>query len=63
MQLTEDSIENIGNITTDLSVDYLMGVGKVNDRIVTILNVEKLAKINEEEKKQEKQQGEEENEA
>lgn len=59
LQLTEDSIENIGNITTDLSADYLMGVGKVDDRIVTILNVEKLAQINEEEK----QQGEEENES
>ena len=59
LQLTDDSIENIGNIATDLAVDYLMGVGKVNDRIVTILDVEKLAKIDEEEK----QQGEEENES
>ncbi|NLP13445.1 MAG: chemotaxis protein CheW [Clostridium sp.] len=49
LQLTDDSIENIGNIATDLAVDYLMGVGKVNDRIVTILDVEKLAKIDEEE--------------
>ncbi|HOQ38293.1 MAG TPA: chemotaxis protein CheW [Acetivibrio sp.] len=49
LQLTDDSIENIGNITTDLSEDFLMGVGKVNDRIVIILNIEKLAQINEEE--------------
>jgi len=59
LQLTDDSIENIGNITTDLSEDFLMGVGKVNDRIVIILNIEKLAQINEEET----QQGEGENES
>ena len=52
LQLTDDSIENIGNITTDLSEDFLMGVGKVNDRIVIILNIEKLAQINEEETQQ-----------
>lgn len=45
LELTEDSIENITNFSNDLSIDYLLGVGKVNDRIVTLLNIEKLLKI------------------
>lgn len=45
LQLTEDSIENITNFSNDLSLDYLLGVGKVNDRIVTLLNIEKLVKF------------------
>lgn len=42
LQLSEDSIENITNFSNNLSIDYITGVGKVQNRIVTLLNVEKL---------------------
>lgn len=42
LQLAEESIENIANFSSDLSLDYILGVGKVNNRIVTLLNLEKL---------------------
>lgn len=45
IQLAEDSIENITNFSNDLSMDYILGVGKVDDRIVTLLNLEKLVKL------------------
>lgn len=47
LNLTEDTIENVANFTNDLSMDYILGVGKVEDRIVTLLNLEKLADISE----------------
>lgn len=50
LQLTEESIENVSNFTNDLSMDYILGVGKVDNRIVTLLNLEKLSDINEAEK-------------
>ena len=42
VELDEDSIENITNIAGELSLDYIMGVGKVEGRIITLLNLEKL---------------------
>ncbi|MCX7708904.1 MAG: chemotaxis protein CheW [Clostridia bacterium] len=45
LELKDDAIENITNFSNDLSVDYILGVGKVNDRIVTLLNIEKLLKL------------------
>lgn len=45
LDLTEDAIENIASFNNNLSMDYILGVGKVNDRIVTLLNFEKLVKI------------------
>ncbi|MFZ5987417.1 MAG: chemotaxis protein CheW [Bacillota bacterium] len=47
LQLTEESIENVSNFSNDVSMDYILGVGKVDDRIVTLLNLEKLSDINE----------------
>lgn len=49
LNLTEESIENITNISNDLSMDYILGVGKVDNRIVTLLNFERLIKLNENE--------------
>lgn len=43
--LGEDAIENVTSFSGDLSMDYVYGVGKVNDRIVTLLNLEKLVSI------------------
>lgn len=42
LQFTEDSIENIANFNGDLSMDYILGVGKVDNRIITLLNLDKL---------------------
>lgn len=47
LTLADDSIENIASISTDLLMDYIYGVGKKEDRIVTILNLEKLIYITE----------------
>lgn len=47
LQLKGDSIENITNFSNDLSMDYLLGVGKVQDRIVTLLNIDKFVKLDE----------------
>jgi len=44
IQLNEESIETVSNISSDLSLDYIFGVGKVDGRIVTLLNLEKLIK-------------------
>ncbi len=45
IELSEDCVESITNFSNDLSVDYILGVGKINDRIVTLLNLEKLLKV------------------
>lgn len=42
IQLNDDSIENVTNFCSDLSMDYILGAGKINDRIVTILKLDKL---------------------
>ncbi|WP_010249137.1 chemotaxis protein CheW [Acetivibrio cellulolyticus] len=47
LNLTEESIENVANFTNDLSMDYILGVGKVDGRIVTLLNLEKIIDISE----------------
>ena len=43
LYLTQDSIESVSNYSSDLSMDFILGVGKVDERIITLLNVEKLA--------------------
>jgi len=45
LNLKEEAVENVANFTNDLSMDYILGVGKINGRIVTLLNIEKLADI------------------
>ncbi|NMB32941.1 MAG: chemotaxis protein CheW [Clostridium sp.] len=52
LQLTDESIENARNSAANPSLDYVLGMGKIGDRIITLLSVEKLADINQEEKKQ-----------
>jgi len=39
--LTQDSIENTVNVNNDEINNYIMGVGKINNRIITLLNMEK----------------------
>ncbi|WP_027621539.1 chemotaxis protein CheW [Acetivibrio clariflavus] len=45
LTLSEEAIENVSNFTNDISMDYILGVGKIDGRIVTLLNIEKLADI------------------
>jgi len=45
IQLGDDDIENITNFSSDLSLDYIYGVGKVGNRIVTILKLDKLISL------------------
>ncbi len=47
IELNEETTENIANITGEHSLDYITGVGKVNDRIITLLNLEKLVSLEE----------------
>ncbi len=47
IELDEESTESIANIAGDLSVDYITGVGKAGDRIITLLNLEHLVSLKE----------------
>lgn len=40
--LADVDIESVTSITNDRSLDYITGVGKMEGRLVTLLNVEKL---------------------
>ena len=51
VELNDDSIENITNIAGTLSFDYIMGVGKINGRIITLLHLEKLIILTEDQTK------------
>lgn len=42
LQLDDNSIENITGFSNDFAMDYIYGVGKVGERIITLLNLEKL---------------------
>lgn len=42
VDLMESSIESVTNLNSDLSIDYINGVGKIEDRIITLLNLVKL---------------------
>jgi purine-binding chemotaxis protein CheW len=45
LQLTGESIDNVSDFNKELSYNYIFGVGKIEDRIVTLLNIEELARI------------------
>jgi len=47
LELNEESIENITDISGELSFDYITGVGKVHGRIITLLNLDKLISLKE----------------
>ena len=44
VQLDQDSIEPAPPITSSIDSDYLDGVGKLDDKLLILLNVEKLLK-------------------
>lgn len=47
IELSEDSIENITNFSNSLSMDYVFGAAKLQNRIVTLINLEKLIDFSE----------------
>lgn len=42
LKFAKDNIENVQNITSGPGSEYVLGVGKVNERIVTLLDLKKL---------------------
>ena len=38
----ENELESVTSITNDRTLDYIVGIGKVGQRLVTLLNIEKL---------------------
>lgn len=45
LELPEEAIENVASFSNDISMEYIQGAGKIEDRIVTLLNLDKLANI------------------
>lgn len=45
VELDEDSIENVTNFGGILSSEYINGVGKINGRIITLINLDKLVNL------------------
>ena len=45
--IQDENMEKVSNFSNDMSLDYLLGVGKVGERIVTLLNIDKLVKLEE----------------
>lgn len=45
IQLGDEDIENISNFANEISMDYISGVGKIDNKIITILKLEKLINI------------------
>ena len=39
LQLSNESIENVQGTTSDIDMNYILGVGKIEGRIVTLLNI------------------------
>jgi len=45
LSIPTEQIENATQVSTDVTIDYIFGIGKVEERIVTLLNLEKLIVI------------------
>jgi len=45
LRLDGSSIENVANFTNELHAEYITGAGKVGDRIVTLLDTEKIVTL------------------
>ena len=42
LTISEENIENISQVSNDVSIDYILGIGKIKGKIVTLLNLDKL---------------------
>ena len=47
LELDDESTESIANIAGEMPMDFIAGVGKANGRVITLLNLEKLASLSE----------------
>jgi len=47
VELNEETTESITNVTGEHSLEYLSGVGKLDGRIITLLNLEKIVTLEE----------------
>jgi purine-binding chemotaxis protein CheW len=45
LSINNDSIESVTSFDNGISLDYIQGLGKVGDKIITILNIEKLKEL------------------
>ena len=45
IQLGEEDIESTTSLINSAAADYILGIGKVNGEIITLLNFEKLVKL------------------
>lgn len=43
-QLSEEAIETVAGLTGERAMDYILGVGKLDNRIITLLDLEKILK-------------------
>jgi len=42
LTIPEENIENITQVSNDVAIDYILGIGKIRGKIVTLLNLDKL---------------------
>jgi purine-binding chemotaxis protein CheW len=45
IQLKDDAIESTASLKENTNIDFIYGIGKVDERIVILLNLERLSKI------------------
>ncbi len=45
LHLTEDSTESVSGLSTSVSMNYILGVGKIDGKVVSLLNMEELVDI------------------
>ena len=45
IEMPDSCIENSSNVVSDISLDYIIGVGRVGDKVVTLLNIESLVAL------------------
>ena len=46
MYISSNSIENVSGLSTEIDSSYIQGVGKLEDRIVTLINLPALLNVN-----------------
>lgn len=42
VDFTEEEMESITSITNDRTLDYVVGIGRIDQRLITVLSIEKL---------------------
>ena len=42
VDFAEDELESVTSITNDRTLDYVVGIGRIGQRLITVLNIEKL---------------------